>query len=398
MKIGVVTYWTSSDNYGQQLQAYALQTVLRKLGHDPYLIRFVETPVQTLLERILRYIRSPRAIIHRLAAEGMRAAKEARKESHLASEWQNKNNERQFRAFQEKWLSVSAMIYHSFGELRNNPPAADMYIAGSDQIWGRPLLEPSSAVYFLNFGSQTTRRISYAASIGRQLEEMERPVFQRYLRLFDAVSVREESAQEQCQEVGVSAKVTLDPTLLLCQEDYFQIQSDWTGKKGRPYAFLYFVNVKSPEEIYWRQTDDYLRTEGLVSRMVIGSGYHTGREVIDGRRSIFATIPQWLDMIAGAECVFTTSYHGVIFSIIMHRPFIVFKLAEGRYRGNDRLSTLLGSIGLTGRIFNSALSIEEQMAAPISWETVDDILARQREESMDYLMRNLQDRDETDTV
>lgn len=398
MRVGIITYWTSSDNYGQQLQAYALQAVLKKTGHNPFLVRFVESTRQPLLERILRYVGSPRSIIYRLSSKGRHEAREARKKSHLAALWQEKNKERQFGAFQERWLSVSPTVYHTIGELRENAPAADMYIAGSDQIWGRPLQEPSSAVCFLDFGIRATRRISYAASIGRQLEETEKPMFQRYLRHLDAVSVREVSAQEQCHEAGVWAQVTLDPTLLLRKDDYHQIRSECPGEKGCPYAFLYFVNVKSPEEIYWGQTDEYLRSKGLAPRIVMGSGYLTGREVIENHKSIFATIPQWLNMIANAECVFTTSYHGVIFSIIMHRPFIVFKLIEGRYRGNDRLSTLLGSIGLTGRIFNPALSIEEQMAAPICWETVDGLLARQREESMDYLMKNLQDRNETDTV
>lgn len=41
MRIGILTYWTSNDNYGQLLQCYALQQVLRDMGHDPYLIRFI---------------------------------------------------------------------------------------------------------------------------------------------------------------------------------------------------------------------------------------------------------------------------------------------------------------------------------------------------------------------
>lgn len=398
MRIGIVTYWTSTDNYGQQLQAYALQNVLRKSGHDPYLIRFAKSYMQTILDRILWYIRSPRAVIYRLSAEGRHEAREARRESHLAAIWQEKNKERQFGAFQESWLSVSATVYHTLDELQDCPPAADVYIAGSDQIWGKPLLEPSSGVLFLDFGSMSTRRIAYAASIGRQLEETEKPVFRRYLRRFDAVSVREVSAQQQCSEVGVRAQITLDPTLLLHADDYLPVRSECPGEKGTLYAFLYCVNVKKPEEIYWEQIDGYLSKKGLTARIVMSSGYHTGREIIDNHKSVFATIPQWLNMIAEAECVFTTSYHGVIFSIIMHRPFIVFKLTEGHFWGNDRLSTLLGSTGLTGRIFNPALSIEEQMSAPIDWKAVDSLLAQQREESMNFLLKNLQERDETYTI
>lgn len=43
MKIGVITFWDSNDNYGQIMQCYALQTYLKKLGHDVVLIRYIAT-------------------------------------------------------------------------------------------------------------------------------------------------------------------------------------------------------------------------------------------------------------------------------------------------------------------------------------------------------------------
>ena len=91
MRVGIITYWTSSDNYGQQLQAYALQAVLKKIGHNPFLVRFVESTRQPLLERILRFVGSPRSIIYRLSSKGRHEAREARKKSHLAALWQEKN-------------------------------------------------------------------------------------------------------------------------------------------------------------------------------------------------------------------------------------------------------------------------------------------------------------------
>ena len=42
MKIAVLTFWNSSDNYGQVLQGYALQKYLKKLGHEPYIVRYEE--------------------------------------------------------------------------------------------------------------------------------------------------------------------------------------------------------------------------------------------------------------------------------------------------------------------------------------------------------------------
>lgn len=42
MKIGIITYWTSTDNYGQLLQCFALQKYLRDQGHDVEVIRHIQ--------------------------------------------------------------------------------------------------------------------------------------------------------------------------------------------------------------------------------------------------------------------------------------------------------------------------------------------------------------------
>ena len=47
MKIGIITFWQSNDNYGQVLQCFALQQQLIKLGHKPFLIKYV--PLQKII-------------------------------------------------------------------------------------------------------------------------------------------------------------------------------------------------------------------------------------------------------------------------------------------------------------------------------------------------------------
>lgn len=41
MRIGITTFWQSADNYGQALQCFALQQQLTKIGHEPFLIKYI---------------------------------------------------------------------------------------------------------------------------------------------------------------------------------------------------------------------------------------------------------------------------------------------------------------------------------------------------------------------
>ena len=66
MKIGIVTFWSSKDNYGQLLQLFALQTFLKELGHEPFLIRYAFWKDNSIPKLFKEYFllpwRIPRAI------------------------------------------------------------------------------------------------------------------------------------------------------------------------------------------------------------------------------------------------------------------------------------------------------------------------------------------------
>ena len=158
MRIGIVTYWSSSDNYGQQLQCFALQKYLIGLGHDAYLIKYMPTSHIPLWRRIARSVK------YRLLVSSEQ--KEKDRNTKLISE-RNKllNCRRGFKEFRDKYIKSTEIVYRNIKELRNNPPDADIYICGSDQVWNNSLKDPDTAGWFLDFGKPTAKRVSYAASI-----------------------------------------------------------------------------------------------------------------------------------------------------------------------------------------------------------------------------------------
>ena len=136
MKIGIMTYWTSEENYGQILQGYALQQVLRNMGHEPFLIRYDYRyePGQMPFNRPEHF------------------------------------HTRHFEDFRQKYMVVSDKEYMSYHELVSAPPKADSYIVGSDQVWYLGL-NPENKLnrlhaYFLDFGGEDIQRYAVAASWG----------------------------------------------------------------------------------------------------------------------------------------------------------------------------------------------------------------------------------------
>jgi len=107
------------------------------------------------------------------------------------------NVKRQFESFRQDNLSMTERIYNSIDELRENPPMADMYITGSDQVWHDSYNSPNIAGMFLAFGDERAKRISYGASIGRRIKDEEKPLMKHWLDKFNAISVREPSAKRR---------------------------------------------------------------------------------------------------------------------------------------------------------------------------------------------------------
>lgn len=377
MRIGILTYWTSNDNYGQLLQCYALQQVLRDMGHDPYLIRFIHNEKKTIGKKIIDHM-SWSGIKYLFSTQ-------RRLSKNISNINAKQNVLRHFDNFRNEYITVSERIYYGLQELRSYPPKADIYICGSDQVWNNPLALTNTPAWFLAFGKKQTRRVSYAASIGRELEKKEIPVFKHFLSLFDKISVREESTYSLCNRLGFyETKVTLDPTLLLPAKKYREITSK-TNIQSKPYLFMYILNISTEEEMYWNAVKKYLHRQNLELKIVYSSGYIQAQQLIKDYPNTLATIPEWINYIDHAQCIITTSFHGVVFCIKMHKPFLAILLTNQFSKGNDRIVSLLNSLNLSERIYDPSHPISSQMERDINWENVENKLLKLQTESYNFL-------------
>lgn len=381
MRIGIVTYWSSSDNYGQQLQCFALQKYLIGLGHDAYLIKYMPTSHIPLWRRIARSIK------YRLLVSFQQKEKDKRLK--LICE-RNKllNCRRGFKEFRDKYIKSTEIVYRNIKELRNNPPAADIYICGSDQVWNNSLSDPDTAGWFLDFGKPTVKRVSYAASIGRDIDSCEINRFTKYLKNFNAISVREQKAYALCHQLGFDKSIiAIDPTLLLNSSDYdlIEIDSNGTNVAGKPYVFIYTLNIRTAEEIYWDDFHKIIAKDGLLIRSVSSSGYLPAQDLLPGVQNEQASIPEWLSLIKHSEYVITTSFHGVVFCLLYHKPFYAVLLQNEYSKGNDRITSLLESLHLANLIVSNSESLKQINFENIDWIDVDAMIALLRQKSTHFI-------------
>lgn len=383
MIIKHITFLDTANNYGQVLQCFALQRYLISLGHDAELIRF--NPMKgDSLQGNASGLGGIAAVVRKLLQGRLEEKILARRNAIL-------DKERDFAGFVSEHIKCTKM-YEGIDALRTNPPKAEAYICGSDQIWGKNLLDEENAAWFLNFGDESVRRIAYAPSIGRDYSKEELPAFKRYLSRFQSISTREESAALQCRRLGFKAEVVADPTLLLKGKDYLDLVNNVVESKDE-YLFAYILNIRNKEGIFWDEVSRYVSCSNLNVRAVYSSGYYQARKLIPNINPECATIQEWIAAIRDARCVITTSFHGAVFCILLHKPFIVFPLPE-RKRANDRLTTLLSSLGLCDRMYDPSASFAEQMGRHIAWEKVDGRLDSLRVKSRRYLERALVDKDD----
>lgn len=372
MKISVFTHWWSYENYGQMLQAYALQTILERQGHTVQQVRYCgrRQGGELLLVR-LNPLHLVRAIKNRYATKPY--------DSHV--------EERAFASFKRQHLHLSDKEYFNLRDLRLNPPSADAYIVGSDQVWNEIDANEYANPWFLDFGASATKRIAYAASFGRK----EIPIrLQNYiaplLTRMDAVSVREASGVAICRKAGCSqVKHVLDPTLLLQRDDYMALaQSDSSpgSSTTRDHMMGYFLGANM--EIPWSELNEYQRIHQLDLRITeISRAKEYLPATID---YYYPTIPQWISDIASCSCMVTNSFHGTAFAIIMRRPFLVFPRRDRSKGINERIFSLLETLGLHNRIYSSQKgNFAQQMDATINWKEVENSLQTQRENSIEFL-------------
>lgn len=341
MKIGILTL-PLHLNYGGILQAWALQQILIKLGHEPEMIyRRWDVPKPSYALRLRRCLSFCKCLFNRVILGdktfGLMNPFGRIYFPQNALECKNPFSDAKF----VKYRIRKTIPLYSDDEMRHvvNRRKYDGFIVGSDQVW-REEYSPNIFNFFLDFlqETDTRKRIAYAASFGKEhnyISDDKISECRRLLNRFDAVSVREnEGIDIMSRDFGYQqVEKVLDPTLLLTLYDYENIIRKADRCETR-YIATYVLDKT-------RDKTDIVNTIAACKKLPI-------REMnIDFNPTGMSTVSQWLALIADADFVVTDSFHGCVFSIIFGKPFVALANSE---RGLNRFVSLLSELNLSDRL------------------------------------------------
>lgn len=348
MKVALLTIWHEM-NYGAELQAYATVKAIKHLGHEVEMIdiRLADCEYRNLKGRTVTFFSSFGPC------------------------------QKKFENFWRHNIPVTRR-YRTIEELQADPPKADIYMVGSDQVWNPAITGSFAKLYFLNFGEPSIRRVSYASSFGTnkwEYPELTEEI-KGLLERFNVITCRERSGIGILNAMfRLHATHVLDPTLL------FDGYPEFVGNIKQRNTLVYYPLSDDPD----------------LENYSIALGQRLKMSVINNKAQSYiikpiiwdrVSVQQWVKNIAEAQFVITRSFHGLVFSLLYRKNFAV--LASPNNRGT-RIVELLKLLGLSDRFYNSLIDLDNASpwAKEIDYTIVENTIGKYREESWKILQQML---------
>lgn len=384
MKIGILTHYYNSKNYGGILQSYALVKVLAALGYDAEQICFPYWSGLSISDskknnESSKNIKSN--IIHLVI----------RKLKNKYADYRNKqlyidinNRNKQFLEFQSR-IKHSNIEYDLETMFLCNE-SYDTFIVGSDQVWNLLWYNPA---FFLEFADNDKKKIAYATSAGSSyFDNTQKKYLARNLNRFDAISVREKDLVKTYKTIAnVDSSFVLDPVLLLDKNDWDSVASNIMIKEKYIFCFFY-----SPTNEEYTLVKRFAKKHKLKITTIPYANQDINNKIDDkygDYRMVDASPSDFISLIKNAEYIFTDSFHCCAFSIIYNKPFFVFsrRLLEEM---NGRIESILKIFDCEERFCNSIRKvnieyIESINNAVYSFEKYESL----KKESINYLINSL---------
>ncbi|EMI4265521.1 polysaccharide pyruvyl transferase family protein [Vibrio vulnificus] len=253
----------------------------------------------------------------------------------------------------------------------------DVFIVGSDQVW-RPSYSPGIGAYFFNFLPDNKKRISYAASFGVDNADeflgLNKHYFSCLLSKFSGVSVREIAGVEICKNTfNTKAEWVLDPTMILDVSHYLKLIESVSLQPLVNRLMVYVLDTSSQKNQFIYQLAKNTRLDPYFISL--------------DDKNIYPMVQEWLNGFKSADFVVTDSFHGMVFSIIFKKDFLVL---GNKARGMERFESLLAELGLLDRlIYDIDENVKGKIEKSIDYEQVSKILSQRVEFSQEFLINSI---------
>lgn len=298
-KIGIITYHFAA-NYGAVLQCYALSKYLEECGHTVLVLNCVSKK-QANNNSLYRECNSIKMIAKNLVLLPFHSKRKKRIEGY--------NN------FRKKHLNLTKLVETS-DELERliDEHQFDYVISGSDQVFN-PNIHDFESAFLFPFETKS-KKIGYAVSVGKATVE-QLMQYEKWIKDFEAISAREQSAAERLEKMIGKNQVVVDPVFLLNKNRW----SDICTKKEKKYVLGYFINVKYYQK--YIEIAKKIASEKGLELIIIDA--RITKYILANNIVNTAGPKEFIDYFMNAEYICTDSFHGTSFSIIFEKPFLCFE-------------------------------------------------------------------------
>lgn len=394
-KVGcVVIMHPGQCNYGSSLQGFATIKKIADLGYDFEIIRYNKK------RRIFSSIKNFIGLIRSGAYKQWKYMQQKKKDFKEHPEFARTRHirEKAVDAFKKKYLDSVSKFYNGYEELQNGSKNYGVVFVGSDQVWGP--LSLYTRFYNLYFVDENVPKFSYASSFGvSEIFPWQRKGVAGFLNRMQMIGVREQRGKEIVKELtGKDAKVVCDPTFLLTADEWLKALQENEKSRGQkryqepysikePYILTYILGERKDvrEQIKKLKKESGLKVVNLPHI----DNYHAMDDTL-GDINLYDVDPfDFIRLIKEAKYIVTDSFHGSVFSILMHKNFITFYRKPSSEKGNtnSRIDSLFNIFGLSDRLFNG--DIYSQIQKIINYDYVEKKIDVLRRDSLEFLKKCL---------
>ena len=374
-----------TTNYGAQLQAFATQQVLEKMGYTTEVIDLMHNDFLAVHSFGPGYLRN--------MVQGFKKKRILKKTRvNIEDKLYQENREERKKAMQNFLITrfLNVKPFFSYKDLIESARKMDAVLIGSDQIWGPGACYDKMAS--LDFAPKGVRRISYATSLG--VSEYPKYCWYMSRRMWnkmDYLSVREKTGASIIKQIcgDIPVEVVVDPTYLLTKEEWETLIPVKQMISGG-YVFCYFLG--NDDEIR-HCAKEFAQKQGLPLVSVLSNESFSEYDQQFADKLVLGASPEdFINWIRGASYVITDSFHGLAFSVINEKQFFISyrKRDDAVLNRNSRINDVLALWGLEDRLITDKnRDWNAFIVSDINYKNVKYKLATERLRSLDYLKKAL---------
>ena len=289
-----------------------------------------------------------------------------------------------FERFKETHFTKLSQVFVGYKKLCEGASEYSAVISGSDQLWS-PAGLPTN-YYNLMFVPDQVRKISIASSFGvKCIPWYQKSRTRAYLNRIDYISMREDRGRDIVKELtGKTVPVILDPVFYFNEDEWKKLIPE-KKEFQEPYIFAYFLGNNDDHRNAVKNVAKKLGKKIVALRHL--DQYVECDETFGDYAPYDVGPDNFLNILRGADYICTDSFHGSVFSIIHHKPFVVFNRynENSKHSKNSRIDSLCNNLGLGGQRFSTSARLYEQLMTTINYQDVEKKLNILKQETNDYL-------------